>query len=158
MNSKVRCGYWCFSAEINEWCILGGETRGMRNSHNCSSPCLWLAVAVWEPFLKKYRFIIYFNRVDLLAFMLYKKLFKVLHSMLKLETSNGSITLLMLTYCYFIDKKYQVLIKLIKYRYCLFPSLLKQKGNFFRPFRSKHCADCQGTARELMRCSRWSRR
>lgn len=61
-------------------------------------------------FFKKYRFIIYFNRVDLLTFFLYKKLCKVLISMLKLETSNGNLTLLMLTYCYFIDKKDQVLI------------------------------------------------
>lgn len=30
--------------------------------------------------------------------------------MLKLEISNGGVTLLMLTYCYFIDKKYQVLL------------------------------------------------
>lgn len=71
-------------------------------------------------YFKKYRFIIYFNRVDVLAFFSYKKLCKVLLSILKLErnhysgTSKGNVTLLVLAYCYFIDKKYQVLIKLIK--------------------------------------------
>lgn len=94
----------------------------------------------------------------MLAFFLYRKFCTVLLSMLKLETSNGNVILLILTHCYFIDKKYQVLIKVIKYRYFLLPSLLKWKGNFFGPSRGKCCADCRGTPKELTRCSRWRNR
>lgn len=94
----------------------------------------------------------------MLAFFLYRKFCTVLLSVLKLETSNGILTLLILTYCCFIDKKYWVLMKVIKYRYFLLPLLLKWKSNLFRPFRGKCYADCKGTPKELTRCSKRSNR